>query len=730
MKKLGLALALCACAPAFASYSYYFTQSFLTPNWGVGWASYSGFTAQNPYLNYAGSTGGALISNVAVGGANANDYEVDTTLTLGGSGGVYMQLLRASSNAAPGVGSYVSVEVQNPTFASNGVCSATLVVNQVTNGSATQLASSAINCFNQMAVKSVIFGTNLWVFLNGDIAAQQTVTSTSGMPAIGGYSMPSSNGIAAVYLGIHVTAAPNAVDPTTFKSSVFPTSASVQWTGASDPNGPGVAWYQVYKSGTPIATADGAEFTDATVTPGNTYSYSVVATDYHGNTSGATSLSVVTPPAGAIDPRRTGVRPTGSYWGGGGEQIDMMSGNVNFSLPLVAPQLRSGATVPIGISYNSQNWSLDGGGTWQDGADVGYGFGWRAAIGSVTPYWTGNYTIDHYVFLDGTGASYRLNQQNGTVWNSDEGIYVYFDSSSNRLYFRDGTFWVMGCASGGQEADAGTLYPTIIEDVHGNQIQVTYAPGAGLGVTNTSARINLVADMRAAGTTCPQTAPPYYYNCPLHTYFFEYNTDSPVPHLIGVSNTIQTPETFTLQYGSHAFNPPFGTNSAYAGQTVTLLSSMAVPATGNSYAFSYDSAGAGELLQATFPFGGYLAWNYVTFTYSGGRELREVSTRQLAASATSIPVWTYPFTHNDSSNPNATIHNTTLLADASGVGAKNWTSSRRTRARRGRSGCWRSWTIFRTRPDRRLTRRISSRGRRTMRATPIPAIRTSRARRW
>ena len=84
------------------------------------------------------------------------------------------------------------------------------------------------------------------------------------------------------------------------------------------------------------------------------------------------------------------MRPTGSYWGGGGEQIDMMSGNVNFSLPLVKPQLRSGATVPIGISYNSQNWSLDGGGTCQDGADVGYGFGWRMAIGSVTPYWTGN----------------------------------------------------------------------------------------------------------------------------------------------------------------------------------------------------------------------------------------------------------------------------------------------------------------------------------------------------
>jgi hypothetical protein len=29
---------------------------------------------------------------------------------------------------------------------------------------------------------------------------------------------------------------------------------------------------------------------------------------------------------------RTGVTSTGSYWGGAGEQIDLLSGNLNFTL--------------------------------------------------------------------------------------------------------------------------------------------------------------------------------------------------------------------------------------------------------------------------------------------------------------------------------------------------------------------------------------------------------------
>lgn len=43
-----------------------------------------------------------------------------------------------------------------------------------------------------------------------------------------------------------------------------------------------------------------------------------------------------------LDTRRIGVRPTGSYWGAGGEQIDVASGNLNYAVPLIRALSRSG----------------------------------------------------------------------------------------------------------------------------------------------------------------------------------------------------------------------------------------------------------------------------------------------------------------------------------------------------------------------------------------------------
>jgi len=54
-------------------------------------------------------------------------------------------------------------------------------------------------------------------------------------------------------------------------------------------------------------------YTDLNVSPSTSYTYAIVPVDYHWNSS-ATVVTVTTPPAGSIDPRRVGVRPTGSYW--------------------------------------------------------------------------------------------------------------------------------------------------------------------------------------------------------------------------------------------------------------------------------------------------------------------------------------------------------------------------------------------------------------------------------
>ena len=399
-----------------------------------------------------------------------------------------------------------------------------------------------------------------------------------------------------------------------------------------------------------------------------------------------------TPPAGAIDPRRAGISSTGSYWGGGGEQIDTLSGNLNFSAPLVTPRGRPGWTVPLNLNYNSQNWRQDNSVNWDLGADVGYGFGWKAQIGSITPYYSGySNGVDHYVYADGSGAQYRLDQNSGNVWSSLQGIYVWFDANAGRLHFKDGTFWTMGSTSGGTEFDAGTMYPTIVEDVSGNQAIVTYLAAAGLSssATNTSARISTIEDGRASyscinsnynGTQVCSPAPSGYtcissngvISCATSTYQFTWNTDSPVPHLTGVSNGIGTAEAYALTYASSQEEPPFGTDPKYSGISATRLATMTnTSIAAGTYDFTYDSAGASELTEVTFPTGGHLRWNYISFEYNGVRTLREVGTRYLAADPAGMVEWTYPITRPDASN-SVTVHSAMTLADASGIGAKTW----------------------------------------------------------
>jgi hypothetical protein len=103
------------------------------------------------------------------------------------------------------------------------------------------------------------------------------------------------------------------------------------------------------------------------------------------------------------------------------------------------------------------------------GQDVGYGYGWKLLAGSLLPFNTPT-GIGEYIFTDATGAQYRLNQNNGGVWTSLESVYVSYDSNANVLHFKDGSFWMMGCTSGGTEWDAGTMYPTEIEDSNGYRL--------------------------------------------------------------------------------------------------------------------------------------------------------------------------------------------------------------------------------------------------------------------
>ena len=431
---------------------------------GTRWSS-NGSVAYGSYgANFSGA-GGSLISIPAITSVNPSNYEVTSTLAINSGGGTYIHFFRASGGTVQaGSGTYFSVEIVIPSgFTSPGP--ATVNFNQCVSGTVTTLHSSTITASNGMTLRTAVIDTNLALYTSNVYAGGATVPLTTGNPGIGGYGIPAGSGFQGIKLGPQDTVAPRrTVSLTSISTSVFPTSVSLKWQGVvDDPNGIGLALYLIRRNGVSFGQSLTAEFTDPTAAPSTTYTYWIRGMDFHRNFAPWTMITVTTPAAGAVDPRRTGVYTTGSYWGGGGEQIDTLSGNLSFSLPLLSAQGRTGWSVPVGLVYNSQNWRQDAGTNWMLGSDVGYGVGWQMMIGSITPYEKATFfAIDHYVYTDSTGAQYPLTVNTGGVWSGTNGVYVWFDSNTDELHFRDGSFWAMGCTSGGTEADAGTMYPTTL----------------------------------------------------------------------------------------------------------------------------------------------------------------------------------------------------------------------------------------------------------------------------
>jgi RHS repeat-associated protein len=651
-----------------AAYTYYYTDALTSINTSNWWQNGT-VTATAGGLYSSDANGGSLISKVAVPDGTS-DYEVKATLTLAGSGGSYTVYHRASSDAliTPGSGSFYAVELQNPTF-NGSACTGTLVYYKRIGGVLTTMGYVGVGCHSGMTIRLVVRGSTGgagMVYLDDAYMYwfPPEAALATGKPGVGGRQMPSGNSIAQVNLGPLDRIAPQAINPQSIGTSVFPNSVEMQWQGVvDDAAGIGVMGISVHKNGAYLRDTREGAFTDASLAPSTPYSYTLYVMDYHMNVS-PVSITVTTPVADAVDPRRVGVRPTGTYWGAMGEQIDTLSGNVNFTMPLLKAQGRGGWGVSFSLNYNSQNWRKDGGGTWKLGRDVGYGFGWRLMAGSLMPIWYNYWTVDHWLFTDATGAEYRLylDPVDG-LWKSKESIYVAYEWNSARLYFSDGSFWAFGSVSAGTEEDAGTRYPTLMQDTNGNQVLVRYNNGAGVTWTNSSARINEIEDVRGNNSYVP----PW-------TYRFSYSTASPgdpIPHLTSISNAIGTGETYSLNYsGSFTLLSPFSDHLPF-GTTQQLGSLTAGP--NLTYLFGYPIPYGGELTHVTFPYGGYLEWTYRDFTYTSAttpRTLREVSERRLSYSG-GTPKYYYLY-HDDAGDAAKTVHAYTELVDYTAGADKVW----------------------------------------------------------
>jgi RHS repeat-associated protein len=664
MRALSAVLLAAFAAPVFGQYSYYFTDpmsSLQTSYWSsTGSPQFTNIYGYWGAANGSSSTNSSMVSTVVVPDGTSS-YGVRATVHfpngVGGAGFPVSLLLRASS-----------------TFSSNGLpttayvvqfscasSASSISVSKIISGTVTAISSGAsgFSCSDGMTIRASITDNGQIIsFINDAFAGWAQDTSiTSGAPGI---VLPQDLGtndvlVSTLQLGPADRIAPGPIPTNALTYSVYPTHIDFQWQAISDdPNGTGVCLYQFLRNDNFAQNTTTLSWSDTTVQPGTEYTYTFIVYDRFFNFASQTITITVPPISGGAptppDGRRVGVRPTGAYWGASTEQIDVLSGNVNYSIPLLKAMARSGWGVGFGLAYNSQNWRQDSGGIWNLGEDVGYGYGWKLLAGSLTPIWADQYTLYYYSYVDSTGAEYRLNQNNSGIWTSTDSIYVTFNSNTNTLYFRDGSFWVLGCTSATTEPDSGTMYPTTIEDTNGNQIIVAYQPGAGLSGSNSSARISTIHDVRAIGS-----------------YTFTYNSGTP-NHLISITNNVGTGEAYTFTYNSLSLQAPFSPFTSYG--SVGVLNQVAFTRTSQVYSFAYTSDQSGALQSSTLPNGGALIWSYQNVTYGNGATYREIAQRQLSKDG--VNYTNYPFTYPA---PGYSTNQYAVIDDPGGVGEKYWAFS-------------------------------------------------------
>jgi YD repeat-containing protein len=651
-------------APAlFGAYQYYQFDDFIAPIDLTKWDN-------DPYF--------VRTSKVPVPDGTW-DYEVKSTFSISGqygSAAAVVQYLREtkSTDATPTYYEGMRLEVTTSGTCLSS-CQGTVTVTKKDAAGQTQLALVNVGFLLNNTVRTVVWNPvynqlTLLVYFNGSLVVSQTMNNISVGTGPAGLYMPGAG--QTVSIGVKDRIAPSPVDGATIGTSVYPTQIDAQWQAAADDaNGVGVASYQIYRNGLYWTAVTSPSFSDIGASPGTVYTYTIYARDWHMNQSTGTSFTVTTPgtgpnPAVVTPPARVGVNAMGAHWGAAGEQVDMLSGNLNFTLPLFKAMGRGAWGQTFALSYNSQIWRFDSGGTWNLGKDVGYGYGWRLMAGSIVPYWSDSYTLQYYLFTDSTGAEYKLDINTNGTWTSSQANYLSYEGANQFLRFPDGSFWKMGCASAGTETDAGTRYPTIMQDTNGNQVLIKYQTGAGAPWSDSSARITRIEDVRAKLDTssCASQSDP---NCIYRTYTFTYNTDA-IPHLTGITNHIGTAETYTFSYLSNqSLSSPFSPPVSYPA--TTLLQSLANAAQ-LTHSFEY-TGGSGEMSKVTFPFGGSIRWAYRSFTFTGSKTVREVQYRYLKKSTTATET-TYTLTRDDANNPNNPVNAYTCVADPSGIGQKCW----------------------------------------------------------
>jgi len=203
---------------------------------------------------------------------------VRATLALkhtSGSGGNYDLYLEATTDALYGPtssGTYYVLEVQNPTFVANGLYNATLALFRRVNGSIVSMGSTNATVRDGSVIRAVYSISNQFaIYVDGvfDLFSYDSSIAT-GQPGVGVRGVPAGNGISRVDLGPFDSTPPTAVNAQLISTTPFPNRVDIHSAGTvDDPNGTGIAFYQLFRSGAYVGSFPTPNCTDAGVSAVN-----------------------------------------------------------------------------------------------------------------------------------------------------------------------------------------------------------------------------------------------------------------------------------------------------------------------------------------------------------------------------------------------------------------------------------------------------------------------------
>jgi len=228
------------------------------------------------------------------------------------------------------------------------------------------------------------------------------------------------------------------------------------------------------------------------------------------------------------------------------------------------------------------------------------------------------------------------------------------DGSCRPLWSNDGSFREFLCEAGLLEEDAGTYYPTLIQDSNGNQVVIRYAPARQMAELNTSARVFEVEDVRAGF----EVAAGRYW-----TYRFGYSAET-IPHLQSITLLQAGVQKQLLGFGFStgvALQSPWSPGATDG--TSNFLSAVASSQEGTATYLDYFQSN--ELRRVFFPLGGEIGWDYSDSRWLGDRYLRDVQYRYLKFSPTDTQK-TWAFWHHDAGDALRSFHAVTALTDPDG----------------------------------------------------------------